>query len=151
MNKTESRKALNKLVFEMVTGLGYEVVDDGDGGRVTFIKPNHKNLYDSIEYHRSYFDVCVLNDASNEVKEDGNTIEWFIETQRKALDIYNTVFNNMTRQIKKSNIIIIYCDSVLTKLLDIPFFNKYNLKLIKIIKFPRFVPFTNNILYILSN
>ena len=87
MNKTESRKALNKLVFEMVTGLGYEVVDDGDGGRVTFIKPNHKNLYDSIEYHRSYFDVCVLNDASNEVKEDGNTIEWFIETQRKALDI----------------------------------------------------------------
>ena len=76
---------------------------------------------------------------------------WLIKDKRKALDIYNTVFNNMTRQIKKSNIIIIYCDSVLTKLLDIPFFNKYNLKLIKIIKFPRFVPFTNNILYILSN
>ena len=87
MNKTERRKALNKLVFEMVTSLGYEVVDDGDGGRVTFIKPNHKNLYDSIEYHRSYFDVCVLNDASNEVEEDSKTIEWFIETQRKALDI----------------------------------------------------------------
>ena len=87
MNKTERRKALNKLVFEMVTGLGYEVIDDGDGGRVTFIKPNHKNLYDSIEYHRSYFDVCVLNNASNEVKEDSKTIEWFIETQRKSLDI----------------------------------------------------------------
>ena len=87
MNKTERRKALNKLVFEMVTGLGYEVIDDGDGGRVTFIKPDHKNLYDSMEYHRSYFDVYVLNDASNEVKEDGNTIEWFIETQRKSLDI----------------------------------------------------------------
>lgn len=87
MNKTERRKALNKLVFEMVTGLGYDVIDDGEGGRVTFIKPNHKNLYDSIEYHRSYFDVCVLNDASNEVKEDSKTIEWFIETQRKSLDI----------------------------------------------------------------
>jgi hypothetical protein len=87
MNKTESRKALNKLVFEMVTGLGYEVVDDGDGGRVTFIKPDHKNYHDSIEYHKSRFDVCVLNDASDVVKEDGNTIEWFIETQRKALDI----------------------------------------------------------------
>ena len=87
MNKTERRKALNKLVFEMVTGLGYEVIDDGDGGRVTFIKPDHKNLYDSIEYHKSRFDICVLNDASNEVKEDGNTIEWFIETQRKSLDI----------------------------------------------------------------
>ena len=87
MNKTERRKALNKLVFEMVTSLGYEVIDDGDGGRVTFIKPNHKNLYDSIEYHKSRFDVCVLNDASDKVKEDGKTIEWFIETQRKSLDI----------------------------------------------------------------
>ena len=87
MNKTERRKALNKLVFEMVTSLGYEVVDDGDGGRVTFIKPNHKNLYDSIEYHKSRFDICVLDDASNEVEEDGKTIEWFIETQRKSLDI----------------------------------------------------------------
>jgi len=87
MNKTERRKALNKLVFEMVTGLGYEVIDDGEGGRVTFIKPNHKNLYDSIEYHKSRFDICVLNDASNEVEEDSKTIEWFIETQRKSLDI----------------------------------------------------------------
>ena len=87
MNKTERRKALNKLVFEMVTSLGYEVIDDGDGGRVTFIKPNHKNLYDSIEYHKSRFDICVLDDASNEVEEDGKTIEWFIETQRKSLDI----------------------------------------------------------------
>ena len=80
MNKTERRKALNKLVFEMVTSLGYEVIDDGDGGRVTFIKPNHKNLYDSIEYHKSRFDICVLDDASNEVEEDSKTIEWFIET-----------------------------------------------------------------------
>ena len=87
MNKTESRRALNKLVFEMVTSLGYEVVDDGDGGRVTFIKPDHKNLYDSIEYHKSRFDICVLNDASKTVKEDGETIEWFIETQRKAFNI----------------------------------------------------------------
>jgi hypothetical protein len=71
----------------MVTGLGYEVVDDGDGGRVTFIKPDHKNYHDSMEYHRSYFDVCVLNDASETVKEDSKTIEWFIEVQRKALNI----------------------------------------------------------------
>jgi hypothetical protein len=87
MNKTESRKALNKLVFEMVTGLGYNIDDDGDGGRVTFIKPNFKNYHDSMEYHRSYFDVCVLDDASDVVKEDAKTIEWFIETQRKALNI----------------------------------------------------------------
>jgi hypothetical protein len=87
MNKTESRRALNKLVFEMVTSLGYEVVDDGDGGRVTFIKPNFKNYHDSIDYHKSRFDICVLNDASDKVKEDGETIEWFINTQRKALDI----------------------------------------------------------------
>ena len=87
MNKTERRKALNKLVFEMVTQLGYDVVDDGDGGRVTFIKPNHKNLYDSIEYHKSRFDICVLDDASNEVEEDSKTIEWFINTQRQSFNI----------------------------------------------------------------
>ena len=87
MTKTELRKALNKLVFEMVTSLGYNIDDDGDGGRVTFIKPNFKNYYDSIEYQRSRFDVCVLNDASDEVKEDAKTIEWFINTQRKAFNI----------------------------------------------------------------
>jgi len=87
MNKTESRKALNKLVFEMVTSLGYNIDDDGDGGRVTFIKPDHKNYHDSIDYHKSCFDICVLNDASDKVKEDGETIEWFINVQRKALDI----------------------------------------------------------------
>jgi len=87
MNKTESRRALNKLVFEIVTGLGYEIVDDGEGGRVTFIRPGNENLYDSIDYHRSRFDICVLDDASDVVKEDAKTIEWFINTQRKALDI----------------------------------------------------------------
>ena len=88
MNKTERRKALNKLVFEMVTGLGYEVVDDGDGGRVTFIRPGNKNLYDSIEYHKSCFDICILNfDVSDKTKEDSKTIEEFINIQRKSLDI----------------------------------------------------------------
>ena len=87
MNKTESRKALNEVIFEMVTGLGYNIHDDGDGGRITFAKPNCQNYNDSIEYQRSRFDVCVLNDASDEVKEDAKTIEWFINTQRKALNI----------------------------------------------------------------
>ena len=88
MNKTEKRKELNKLVFEMVTSLNYEIIDDGEGGRVTFIRPGNKNLYDSIEYHLSRFDICILNfDVSDRTKEDSKTIEWFIETQRKALDI----------------------------------------------------------------
>ena len=88
MNKTEKRRALNKLVFEMVTGLGYDVVDDGEGGWVTFIKPDYKNLYDSIEYHKSRFDICILNfDVSDKTKEDSKTIEEFINIQRKSLDI----------------------------------------------------------------
>ena len=88
MNKTEKRKELNKLVFEMVTSLGYKIIDDGEGGRITFIRPGNKNLYDSIEYHLSRFDICILNfDVSDRTREDSKTIEWFIETQRKALDI----------------------------------------------------------------
>jgi hypothetical protein len=88
MNKTEKRKELNKLVFEMVTDLGYKIIDDGEGGRVTFIRPGNKNLYDSIEYHLSRFNICILNfDVSEQTKEDSKTIEWFIETQRRSLDI----------------------------------------------------------------
>lgn len=87
MNKTEKRKELNKLVFEMVTDLGYKIIDDGEGGRITFIKPDQKNYDNSINYHLSRFDIFVLNYASNDIKEDAKTIEWFIETQRKSLDI----------------------------------------------------------------
>jgi hypothetical protein len=87
MNKTEKRKELNKLVFEMVTDLGYKIIDDGEGGRITFIKPDQKNYDNSIDYHLSRFDICVLNYASNDIKEDAKTIEWFIETQRRSLDI----------------------------------------------------------------
>ena len=87
MNKTEKRKELNKLVFEMVTDLGYKIIDDREGGRITFIKPDQKNYDNSIDYHLSRFDICVLNYASNDIKEDAKTIEWFIETQRRSLDI----------------------------------------------------------------
>ena len=31
--------------------------------------------------------TAILYDASNEVKEDSKTIEWFIETQRRSFDI----------------------------------------------------------------
>ena len=86
MNKTEKKEALNKLVFKMVAELNYEVIEEGEGGRVTFIRPGYKDLYDSIEYNRSHFNVRILNfDATNKTKEDIKTIEQFIK--RKVLDI----------------------------------------------------------------
>ena len=50
MNKSEIRKAVNKAVFEFAESLGYMIDDHGEGGRVTFTKPNSKTIDDSIEY-----------------------------------------------------------------------------------------------------
>ena len=79
MNKSEVRKAVNKAVFEFAKSLGYMIDDHGEGGRVTFTKPNAKTIDDSIEYSRSQQSTCTLNWASRTTKADETKIEKFIE------------------------------------------------------------------------
>ena len=79
MNKSEIRKAVNKAVFEFAESLGYMIDDHGEGGRVTFTKPNSKTIDDSIEYSRSQQSTCTLNWASRTTKADETKIEKFIE------------------------------------------------------------------------
>lgn len=85
MNKSEIRKAVNKAVFEFAESLGYMIDDHGEGGRVTFIKPDAKTLNDSIEYSRSQQSTCTLNWASKAVKTDESKIEKFIENIVKTI------------------------------------------------------------------
>ena len=85
MNKSEIRKAINKAVFEFAESLGYMIDDHGEGGRVTFIKPDAKTLNDSIEYSRSQQSTCTLNWASKAVKTDESKIEKFIENIVKTI------------------------------------------------------------------
>jgi len=85
MNKSEIRKAVNKAVFEFAESLGYMVDDHGEGGRVTFVKPEAKTMDDSIEYSRSQQSTCTLNWASEATKADEIKIEEFIECIIKTI------------------------------------------------------------------
>lgn len=85
MNKSEIRKAVNKAVFEFAESLGYMIDDRGEGGRVTFVKPDEKNIDNSIEYSRSQQSTCTLNWASSKIKADETKIEKFIERIIKTI------------------------------------------------------------------
>ena len=75
MNKKEIKNAINKAAYAFAESLGYEMFDDGMGGSVTFMKPGTKRHDDTIEWHRSYQETCVLNWASDEIKADADAID----------------------------------------------------------------------------
>ena len=107
---------------------------------------------------KTYTNVKIYNMNMIDYKfNDVNTILylyeplWLMKDKKQVRDIYTTVFNNLISQVKNSKIIIIYCDGVVNKQLDINFFKQYNLTLINKIKQPRVVPFSYNNLYFLQN
>ena len=75
MTKKEIKSYINKLAYQFAAELGYEVIDDGMGASVTFMKPGTKHHDDTIDWHRSYHETCVLNWASDEVKIDAGLID----------------------------------------------------------------------------
>ena len=82
MTKREIKSAINKAVYQYAESLGYNMSDDNDGSTVTFSKPDMKDAYDSIEYHRSYQETCVVNWASDELKSDADLINEFAKQQQ---------------------------------------------------------------------
>jgi hypothetical protein len=86
MNKTQIKKHINKSVYEFVTEMGYLISDDNDGSSVTFSKPDCKSYDDTIEYHRSVQDTCVLNWASDEVKADAEKIDEYIKAVKADIE-----------------------------------------------------------------
>ena len=83
MTKKEIKSAINKAVYMYAESLGYQVSDDGDGSYVTFYKDGTSRADDTIDYHRSYQETCVLNWASDEVKADADLIDAFAKNQMK--------------------------------------------------------------------
>jgi len=75
MNKKEIKNAINKAAYAFAESLGYGVYDDGMGGSVTFMKPDTSRHDDTIDWHRSYQETCVLNWASDDVKADAEAID----------------------------------------------------------------------------
>jgi hypothetical protein len=82
MTKKEIKSAINKAVYQYAESLGYNMSDDNDGSSVTFYKDGYSKADDTIEYHRSYQETCVLNWASDEIKADAELINEFAKQQQ---------------------------------------------------------------------
>lgn len=89
MNKKEIKNAINKAAYAFAESLGYEMFDDGMGGSVTFMKPGTKRHDDTIDWHRSYQETCVLNWASDDIKFDAALID---KHMKPIIEHYNAQY-----------------------------------------------------------
>jgi hypothetical protein len=79
MTKKEIKNTINKAVYKFVESLGYQISDDNDGSYVTFSKDNFKTYDDTIDYHRSRQECCVLSCACAESKSDADKIDNYVQ------------------------------------------------------------------------
>ena len=96
MNKKEIRNAITKEVCSFVTNLGYSIDDDGFGGRLQFMKPNAKDVYDGIEWSRSYQESVCVNWASDETKADCEKIDAHM---KPIIEHYNAQYVDKRKRV----------------------------------------------------
>jgi len=91
MTKKEIKNTINKAVYQFVESLGYQVSDDNDGSYVTFSKDNFKTYDDTIDYHRSHQECCVLNYACDESKADAKKIDEFVTALKADIEFKKAI------------------------------------------------------------
>jgi DNA-binding helix-hairpin-helix protein with protein kinase domain len=75
MNKKEIKSAINKAAYAFAESMGYEVHDDEGDGTVSFVPHEYTTIDDTITWHRSSHDTCVLNWSSDKTKADADAID----------------------------------------------------------------------------
>ena len=75
MNKKEIKSAINKAAYAFAESMGYEVHDDEGDGTVLFAPHDYTSADDTITWHRSSHDTCVLNWSSDKIKADADAID----------------------------------------------------------------------------
>ena len=75
MNKKEIRNAINKAAYAFAESMGYEIHDDEGDGTVLFAPVDYTSADDTITWHRSSHDTCVLNWSSDKTKADADAID----------------------------------------------------------------------------
>jgi hypothetical protein len=75
MNKKEIKSAINKAAYALAESMGYEVHDDEGDGTVSFVPHEYTTIDDTITWHRSSHDTCVLNWSSDKIKLDAAHID----------------------------------------------------------------------------
>jgi beta-galactosidase beta subunit len=90
MNKTQRRREVTKrfLTFVEETFPNYELDDDGMSGFISIVNADYNGFNDNvITYHRSYFDVFTLDSASEQVKQDTDTMQVKLDEIIKELEL----------------------------------------------------------------
>jgi hypothetical protein len=87
MTKTQKQKEVIKRFLSFVEEVfpQYEIDDYGDGGRISFFPIEGEND-DTIEFQRSRLDLCVLNWASEQAKQDCAVMEGMLEIIQKEVE-----------------------------------------------------------------
>ena len=87
MNKTQKQKEVIKRFLTFVNEVfpNYEMDDYGDGGRITFF-PINGTSDDQIEFQRSRLDLCVLNWASDQAKQDCMVMEGMLKVIQNEVE-----------------------------------------------------------------
>ena len=75
MNKKEIRSAINKAAYAFAQSMGYEIHDNEGDGTVLFAPVDYTSADDTITWHRSSHDTCVLNWSSDKTKADADAID----------------------------------------------------------------------------
>ena len=75
MTKKEIKSAINKAAYELAKSMGYEVHDDEGDGTVLFASVDYTSIDDTITWHRSHQETCVLNWSSDKIKADAEAID----------------------------------------------------------------------------
>ena len=91
MNKKEIRSAINKAAYEYAESLGYEVEDNEGDGTVLFVPDEYTSADDTITWHRSYHETCVLNWASDNVRSNAEMIDAHM---KPIIEHYNSQYIN---------------------------------------------------------
>jgi hypothetical protein len=80
MTKTQKQKEIIKRFLTFVEEVfpNYELDDCGDGGRITFF-PINGTSDDAIDFQRSRLDLCVLNCANDQAKQDHMVMEGMLK------------------------------------------------------------------------
>jgi len=91
MNKKEIRSAINKAAYEYAESLGYEVHDNEGDGTVLFAPVDYTSADDTITWHRSSHDTCVLNWSSDQTKADADAIDVHM---KPIIEHYNNQYIN---------------------------------------------------------
>ena len=90
MNKTQKKKEVLKRFFTFVDEVfpNYQIDDDGDGGRVSFVPIECKGWKSDniIEFQRSRLDLCVLNCASDQAKQDCMVMEGMLKVIQNEVE-----------------------------------------------------------------